>query len=415
MFVAILIVHEVFGVMPLFSESIDTITEADLQALVLDEDSEAKLIEYKELLPTDSSSGKKEFLADAASFANALGGDLVYGMRAKHGVPTEVAGLELSDPDGAILRLENMLRDGIRPRIAVRTKLIRLADGKTAILIRILKGLAPPHQIVFDKDYRFYTRSSVGKYRLDVDELRTLFELSGTMLERIRNFRVERISAIVTDDTPIPLNTELPRTVLHLVPLNAFAPGVRHDLSALIADESNKLLLRPLGGGGWDANYTLEGLLTYNRFENDFAQFTSYLHFYRNGIIEIVDAFQWRYVAQASLVDTVGFEKVILDALPRLLEAEKILDIEPPLVLMYSLLGVKGYRMERAHPITPINIPREGGRITRENLLLPEVTIETYDVAPHQLMRPVFDAVWNAAGWSCSKNYDEAGNWRGRT
>ncbi len=50
---------------------IDQITEDDLHALIENSISEGKTIEYKQELPNNSDSAKKEFLADVSSFANA--------------------------------------------------------------------------------------------------------------------------------------------------------------------------------------------------------------------------------------------------------------------------------------------------------------------------------------------------------
>ncbi|MCK5240903.1 ATP-binding protein [bacterium] len=41
---------------------------------------ESRTIEYKESLPGNSDQDKREFLADISSFANAAGGDLLYGI-----------------------------------------------------------------------------------------------------------------------------------------------------------------------------------------------------------------------------------------------------------------------------------------------------------------------------------------------
>ncbi len=59
--------------------------EEDLQALVDNSVLECKTIEYKQALPSNSESGKKEFLADVSSFANASGGDLIYGVSESKG------------------------------------------------------------------------------------------------------------------------------------------------------------------------------------------------------------------------------------------------------------------------------------------------------------------------------------------
>lgn len=62
------------------SKDLDAIVESDLQALVDDKVPEGKTIEYKESLD-NSESAKKKFLENVSSFANAIGGDLIYGIR----------------------------------------------------------------------------------------------------------------------------------------------------------------------------------------------------------------------------------------------------------------------------------------------------------------------------------------------
>ena len=89
--------------------------EEDLQTLVDNSVLECKTIEYKQALPSNSDSDKKEFLADVSSFANASGGDLIFGIIAdkKTGAPKSLEGLSIENIDQEILRLENMIRGGI--------------------------------------------------------------------------------------------------------------------------------------------------------------------------------------------------------------------------------------------------------------------------------------------------------------
>jgi len=68
------------GEVSMIPTDIDQITEEDLQALIDNSVIEGKTIEYKQSLPSNSDSDKKEFLADVSSFANASGGDLIYGI-----------------------------------------------------------------------------------------------------------------------------------------------------------------------------------------------------------------------------------------------------------------------------------------------------------------------------------------------
>jgi predicted HTH transcriptional regulator len=198
---------------PLFNKELTSLTEADINSLIDSRDAEAKLIEYKAKLPDFDAPhlGRdeimREFLADVSSFANASGGDIVYGVKAVKGVPTDINGLLLGDVDGMILRMAELVRSHIRPRFTFDVHPIRLSDSSKGVVLvlRVRKGLLGPHQITYNGYYQFYSRNTAGKYRLDVDELRTLFAVSATSAERIRGFRAERLSNVAAGETPVPL------------------------------------------------------------------------------------------------------------------------------------------------------------------------------------------------------------------
>ena len=90
---------------------------------------------------------------------------------------------------------------------------------------------------------------------------------------------------------------------------------------------------------------------------------------------------------------------------------QKKLGVEPPFFIMLSLLDVKGYRM--SIPAMSMRFPQDNRPINRNNLLIPEVMIENFDAEPSKVMKPIFDAVWNACGYPRSKNYDDSGIWCG--
>jgi predicted HTH transcriptional regulator len=58
----------------------DRIDKTHIESLVTNEVPEGRTIEYKQALPGGNDVAKKEFLADVSSFANASGGDLLYGV-----------------------------------------------------------------------------------------------------------------------------------------------------------------------------------------------------------------------------------------------------------------------------------------------------------------------------------------------
>lgn len=380
--------------------------ENDLQALVDNQVSENKTIEYKESLPSNSDSEKKELLADVSSFSNAAGGYLIFGMRENSGIASEVCGFGNINADIEIRRLENIIRDGIKPRIpGVSLWAILLRTSGAAIIIRIPKSWASPHMVTFRNDSKFYSRNSAGKYQLDVSELRAAFLLSETTMERIRNFRIERLGKIIAEETPVRLEST-PKIVLHIIPFGAFDPAARFDVSSIANDNVN---LQPIYTLGWNSRHNFDGYLSYGPSSHRSIAH-SYLQIFRNGNIEAVDALIIRPEGNLRTIPSVLYEKEILEALPRFLSIQRQLGVESPLFIMLSLIGVSGYTMA----VNPSRFaPAFTYLIERDSLILPEIIVENFECNPAEVMRPIFDAIWNAAGWEGSMNYNENGEWVG--
>jgi hypothetical protein len=386
------------------NKPLDSITEKDLQELV-GKVPERKMIEYKLSLPGNSDSERKEFLADVSSFANAAGGDLLYGIRAESGTPVEVRGVvEGIDLDAKKLNLENMIRDGIRPRCRVKIEGITLSSGAAVLIIRVPKSWASPHMVIFGNHAKFYSRNSAGKYQLDVDELRAAFLISETRAERIRNFRADRLGKIVADE--VPISSDGPeRLVIHIVPIGSFDPGANMDLSPLLADPA--FHIGPISGtAGSVQRINFDGFFVQGRKSKPGSIVPcSYLQVYRNGTIEAVDADYLSRGRDDRLIAG-GFEEMLLEKLKNYLSVQQRLGVQPPIFVMLSLLGVLGYEM---------CVPPEYGfgthPIDRDALILSEIMIESFDHDLAQEMKPAFDQIWNAAGWPGSISYDKNGRW----
>lgn len=388
--------------MSLSNKPLNLIDELDLRALVTDQVREGRTIEYKQALPGTSDSEKKEFLADVSSFGNAAGGDLILGISESAGIPIDVCGCAIADVDAEVLRLDSILRTGIDPRIpGVSIRDVALENGQTAILIRIPKSWASPHMIIFKDWRRFYSRTSAGKYMLDVPELRAAFVLSETTSERIRQFRIDRLSKLAADEGPVLLG-ESGKMILHIIPITAFDPSALYNVSGLANDTTG---LHPLFKyvTGWSHRHNFDGYLTYAMSSVTKAA-ESYLQVFRNGIIEAVDACILDEYDGRREIPSKLFEEEIIESLPKYLSTQQRLGVEPPLLIMVSFLRVKGGQ------IRPNNSYRFAGHpIDRDALLIPEVLLDRYEADFAAVMRPAFDAVWNAAGWPRSMNYDDNG------
>lgn len=131
--------------MTLRETAIDDLEEHHLADLVERGVPEIRHIDYKRQLPRPGESASKEFLADVCSFANAGGGDLVYGVEEEGGVPKAVTGIPMPDPDREILRLENLIRDGIDPRpTGFASRSIPVANGNHVLVIRVPRSFNRP-------------------------------------------------------------------------------------------------------------------------------------------------------------------------------------------------------------------------------------------------------------------------------
>jgi hypothetical protein len=389
----------------MIGKNINQIGEEDLQSLIDNSVLESKTIEYKQSIPSNLDSDKKEFLADVSSFANASGGDLIYGIVEEEGTPERLEGLTIENADREIRRLDSIIRDGIEPRIpSIVIRPIDLSNGKIALIIRISKSWISPHRVSFKSYDKFYSRSSNGKYPLDVAELRVAFNLSETIIERIRKFRENRISDIFANETPVPFR-ENAKIVLHLIPIISFNPAQSYDMSK-IASQPEKMM--PMCCSGWDHRHNIDGFLCY-ALDREGRSY-SYVQLFRNGIIEAVEGLLLTTVYKGKLViPGVEYERELIKSLTDYLSLLRTLSVETPIFVFLTLLGVKGHSMAvdrtRVYPY-PYETP-----IDRDVLLLPENIIENYDVKAQDILRPCFDSVWNACGFSRSLNYNENGEW----
>jgi predicted HTH transcriptional regulator len=115
--------------------------EGDISALVADGVAERRDLEFKRELPGRKDEDLKEFLADVTSFANTLGGDIVFGIGETDGVATSIAGIDASAIADEMLRLENEVRTGTEPRASVRFQSVSLESGRAVIVLRTLLGV----------------------------------------------------------------------------------------------------------------------------------------------------------------------------------------------------------------------------------------------------------------------------------
>jgi hypothetical protein len=386
---------------------IDIITEADILALVSGGVSERRTIEYKAALPGGADGERKEFLYDVSSFANAAGGDLLFGVpevkdeNGKNtGTPASPIGVALSTTlDAEVQRLTSMIRDGIRPHLqGVEVRAIGNFRDGPVILIRIPRSWNGPHMVVFKDACRFYARGAVGKLLLSVDEVRDAFLATASLPERLDRVRRDRVSRILAEQTPLPM-TQLSKAVLHVVPLAALSGHSRIDGAAL-ADAMRGL--PTMGGSGWNHRMNFDGFLNYTTRQSD-GTCVSYVQAFRSGLVELVRHEFLSLRDGGQTIASIAYERELIDATHDTMRALGRAQQSPPYFACITLLGVKGARM-----------PRGGHPVDRDVLFLPDVQLD--DAGPNKqeiarALRPAFDVVWQSAGCARSFNYGEDGSW----
>ena len=392
----------------MISKSINEISIQDFQDLINNGVTEGKTIEYKQELHLINDNDKKEFLYDVSAFANASGGDLIFGIieDRETGIPKEVKGISISNYDEEVRKIESLIRDGIAPRLTgIEIRKYDVADSKLILLIRIPKGWNAPHQVTFRGVDKFYTRSANGKYKLDVLELRNAFLFSETIVQTIRSFREDRIMKIIANEGPVNLKANA-KIMVQLVPLAAFQSNVRYDLKEIA---NHTVGLRPLDGSSRQWRYNLEGMLAYGAALSHQVP-DSYIQVFFNGIIETVSATILAPYDNKLLIPAVrglNYEKEIIEVVKDYLACQERLSVDPPILFFITLMGVKNYVMgyNRRDDFF------KEKKVDRDILQLPEVRIDSYSINVEEALKPVFDMIWNACGFDRSYNYDEAGKW----
>jgi len=279
---------------------------------------------------------------------------------------------------------------------------VLLASGRQALIIRVPKSWNPAHAVLFEGRRRYYARNSAGAHEASVEELRAMFTAGATLLDRIREFRLDRMNRIRNASAPVALPGG--RMILHVVPFSAFGVGAGID-----PKQMHGQYLPPLGQGGFSAGYNFEGFLATNVSREDTP--LAYTQVFRNGIIESAAGQFFSQRGSERVIWANEVEYQMIGRLKHYLAALAHAAVAPPFAIMLTLEGMEGLSIVgnplATMPLVPI----------RDNVLpFPEVVLEDYGTQQDhaRALRPVFDALWNAANYPGSQSYDASGNWAPR-
>jgi len=213
--------------------------------------------------------------------------------------------------------------------------------------------------------------------------------------------RDDRLSKMDSAELPVTL-FDAPRVILHLVPSSAFEAGSHVALPMLATSAPQG----PLGERA-ETFFNFEGFGQHVAGEDDTS--LSYVQVFRSGAVEIVHANLLTSDDEESVVDTVRLEGTLIGAAKKWTGLQKELGARAPVFIMLSLQRTRNLSLDgdeksardAAHPID------------RDELIVPEAVLLSFDDDLAKAIKPLFDAVWNAAGYSQSKNFSRDGEWLG--
>lgn len=390
--------------MSLFNLYDDEVTLSELNQLILGKTSEKRTIDYKLALQLDGDEKKKEFLADIVSFANTNGGFLIYGMKEEAGIPIELVGISAASYDILKGQIESIIRDGIAPKLnSVIVADVHITEGRKAIVIKIPQSWSSPHLVWYKRSSKFYARnSSHGKYQLEVSEIRTSMLASEYLYEKVRDFRLDRISKIIKNDTPIELYNS-PKFVFHIIPVMSF-----YSFDRISTEKYNHLINGPNPLHSFQKEFNFEGFLIHNHYNQPNPN-DQYLQIFRNGIIEIVNTGFTNIIQEEKLIFGSAFETYYIQNISIWLELLKFLGLNFPYLLFLSVLEIKGYKFQIRDPHS---FYFENKPINKENLLIPDILIEANFLEQKQKhLKILFDPIWNACNFDQSLNYKSTGEY----
>ncbi len=385
-------------------KTLDKIEAADIQSLVTNGDEERRTLDFKRDLPGNTDKDKNELRADVTSFANAGGGDLIFGVDEAGGVATAVPGLPGVDADAEIRRIEAVIQTSIDPRVpGFESRAIAIPGKGPVIVVRVPKSWRGPHLVKINDTFRMFGRNSKGKYIFDATEIRAAFALSEQLPERIRRWRDDRLARIIGEEAPLPLAAGA-RLVVHVVPLASFAAG--REVCAEAMKKASQSF-QPLCTGGSDSRINIDGLLKFTGGRAGAPGATAYCQVFRSGIVEGVTTEVVQTREPRPYIASQWLAQEVVSSVKQYRAGLIACDVLPPYLVLATLAGAKGATLAVSNRF----MVWEHYPVDRDLVVLPDVLIESRDSDLLTDLRSLFDGVWNACGWVRCFDYNEQGKW----
>jgi hypothetical protein len=373
-----------------------------IQELIDSEVTESLILEYKQQLPSDQADEKRTFLYNIAAMANTAGGDFVFGVVDRKGIDNQstgiansLSGMKLPNPQSEISRLENLIRDGIAPRLlGVAIQLVRCDNGDV-LVIRVPRSWNKPHMVTFGGADRFFARAATGRYPMRVDEIGRAFSEQNELSQAIDNWRIHRVALVENKRGPVKLSGEV-SLLFHVIPSSTFTRNpLRESWDVPQIEKLGIYVPR----GGTRERYNADGFLRFGD-SGDPSGAEGYTQIFRSGAIEYADS--TLFFPPLANVPPMIFGQVIEqeivncfeDAINRLRRQSR----SEPIYVGFSLIGIKDKSFYST--IGRLAFSRKTA-IADDSFTSPEVFVDINETEMkpfRKTLLPLIDTLWQVAG-----------------
>ncbi len=180
---------------------------AFVRKLILERWPESDSLDYKYAINSGTQRGRLELAKDISSFANELGGTLIYGVpeTEENGVPVpeplERCGIEIQP--GEPERVENFLLDAVRPilpNLFVKPVTLSEIQPKRLLVVNHPASWNKPHMVEFSNERRFFRRGNYRTVRMSEREVEAAYATRrSTQIAAEDFFRTAALGMIPTE------------------------------------------------------------------------------------------------------------------------------------------------------------------------------------------------------------------------
>ena len=384
-------------------------TQSDLEKMIASGMQEGQGIDFKKEYPSQwNDKAKHSLAADAVAFANANGGILVFGMA--QGTNAEAIGINpqtIISTDDERVKLHSFLTDLVEPRLpGIQTHAVPVSVNGVSghvMLVQIPQSWVGPHRSKMGNN--FFVRDGLKNKPLDVPEIRNQFLRSEDRELKLKNFRTDRLSKILTGDTPFKLVAGAV-LVVHVVPVQAVLGQVAPEVVQYIGI-GRQIPIIAASGGAANFKLNLDGAAGARNFSDGATH--GYTLIFRNGFIESTWVQTTKSPAPNSkpALPSGSFEGYLKNFVEKSIAEISHWGTTGEVLVMLSLLQSKGMRLAYSKEF----LGDEHFEFDREVLAFPEIVVVPENGDLMKQMKPLLDMVWQAAGSLGSPNFNDAGDW----